>query len=212
MEAFNQLAKNIRYLRKTHKLSQQKLATALSIKRSNIAAYETKNVEPRLNLINRMADYFNVSLADLICSDLEQQNPKRTDTLPDGTFFYERGRATPAPNLGNMETLENFRRESEKIRKMLEGFRIFYQYKKDIVNNNNAAEKRRIHADVENFIIFIEHILQYNESIIHLLDRSMPTVEDGEEKMSGELPPPTTTRRIPPAAAVEGVSSIGEGA
>ena len=69
----NYLSRNLRYLRKRKKLSQQQFADILNIKRSNIAAYETKNVEPRLALINTMAEYFGVSLSDIISADLKER-------------------------------------------------------------------------------------------------------------------------------------------
>lgn len=73
MDAQNYLSKNIRYLRKSKKWSQEELALKLGIKRSNIAAYESKNVEPRLGLILQMAKLFNVNMAELIRVNIEEE-------------------------------------------------------------------------------------------------------------------------------------------
>lgn len=177
MEAANHLAKNIRFLRKQRKLSQQKLATILAVKRSNIAAYETKNVEPRLYLINKIANYFEIDLADLICRDLEEVSINGADqevgAAPDGTFRYSR-----IPPIGNQlraeaYSIEQFREQSVNVRKMLEGFKVFYQYKQDLRRAPESAQVRYGPSDVENFLIFIDHMLQYNERIIRLFDESL---------------------------------------
>ncbi len=182
MEAVNYLAKNIRYLRRQQKLSQQKLASVLAVKRSNIAAYETKNVEPRLGLIYKMAEFFGVNLADLICIDLEVAKmtaaPSAAAALParqDGTFTYDR--AAESRLSVDDAALSRFREQSLNVRKMLEGFKVFYQYKQQLLDSGAPAEHRRIHSDVENFMIFIDHMLQYNESIIRLLDKPRNSAE-----------------------------------
>lgn len=179
MEALNYLSKNIRFLRKQRKLSQHRLAHSLEIKRSNIAAYETKNVEPRLSLISKMAEFFGVSLAQLICEDLEDTH--RTGRAPgqgDGTFYYDRRNEEAIDRLPDQEALEDFRRQSYNVRKMLEGFRVFYQYKADLLKG--SEDSRQTGSDVENFLIFIDHMLSYNEDIIRLFDPQAELGSDSE--------------------------------
>ena len=60
MDLISYLSKNLKFLRKSRQWSQEELARRLGIKRSNIAAYESKNVEPRLSLLLSMAKLFNV--------------------------------------------------------------------------------------------------------------------------------------------------------
>jgi transcriptional regulator with XRE-family HTH domain len=69
----NNLSKNLRILRKRKGLSQTQLAEKANITRSRLAAYESKNVEPRMEILIFMANFFEVSLDDLIISDLESQ-------------------------------------------------------------------------------------------------------------------------------------------
>jgi transcriptional regulator with XRE-family HTH domain len=173
----NQLAANLKYLRKKKNLSQQQLAEALSIKRSNIAAYETKNVEPRLSLIHKMSEYFNVSLSHLICEDMSLSTGNQEKK--GGAFFYDRSLAagTNQPALPSLDTLRRFKQQSLDVRKMLEGFKVFYDYKKTI-HNPVDTQQRQFHAETENFLIFIEHMLQYNESVIQLMDQYQ--LEEGE--------------------------------
>lgn len=56
----------LRTLRKSRKLTQDKLATDLGIAKSTISMYENGNREPDFETLELIADYFNVSLASLI--------------------------------------------------------------------------------------------------------------------------------------------------
>jgi len=149
-------------------MSQQQLADALGIKRSNIAAYETKNVEPRLSLIGAMADLLKVSMSDLICKDLEEHS-LRTFPAVNGA---EAGDSKKAERGVFMEPrmAGQLRQQSVDIRAMLEGFRVFYQYKREILVVSDEHQRRLIDSDVENFLIFINHMLQYNDQIIQMLE------------------------------------------
>ena len=53
---------NLRFLRKERKLSQQKLAEELGISQQSINQYENHYIEPDIELLSRMADFFNTSL------------------------------------------------------------------------------------------------------------------------------------------------------
>lgn len=165
----NYLSSNLRYLRKRKKLSQQQLADVLNIKRSNIAAYETKNVEPRLALINAMAEYFEVSLSDIISVDLVERARMAAfggNAITDTEHRQRKG-------MIKLQHFQEFNEQSERIRKMLDGFKVFYQYKKEI---NEKSQDDRLNHDVENFLIFIDHMLEYNEQIIQLLEDSSRVV------------------------------------
>lgn len=160
----NYFSKNLRYLRKSRGLSQQELADALNIRRSNIAAYETKNVEPRLSLINSIAELMEVTLGQLICVDLSKSGGKSpADESPTGM-------AAGADYAFNSTQAAALRQQSIDIRSMLEGFRIFFSYKKNIATQTEEQTYRAITDDVENFLIFIDQMLKYNEQIIRMLD------------------------------------------
>lgn len=165
MEVENYLSKNIRYLRKAQHWSQEELARKLDIKRSNIAAYESKNVEPRLSLILRMAKLFDVNMAEFIHTDITEnggiqqafQQPEPANTPPLFTAALS-GQIAP-------EELDKFVERSLSVRKMLEGFKIFYEYKKEAVQEDNG----RVTVDIDNFLDLIQHMIDLNESLIDLL-------------------------------------------
>jgi transcriptional regulator with XRE-family HTH domain len=60
------LNENIRVLRKKLSLTQDQFAQHLGIKRSLIGAYEEGRAEPKLELLQKMAEVFSISVDDLI--------------------------------------------------------------------------------------------------------------------------------------------------
>ncbi|GAA4847553.1 helix-turn-helix domain-containing protein [Algivirga pacifica] len=74
---------NLKYLRQLHNVTQQELGDAVGVSRKNIGAYEA-NREPRLDILLNIANYFNVSLDDLMQKDLREQalqEAKRKEAL-----------------------------------------------------------------------------------------------------------------------------------
>ncbi|SDM25686.1 Helix-turn-helix [Catalinimonas alkaloidigena] len=69
------LRANLRFLRKQHKLTQQKLADRIGIKRSLLGAYEEGRAEPREEYVARMAEVFGVDFVQLMTRDLTGGNP-----------------------------------------------------------------------------------------------------------------------------------------
>ncbi len=159
----NFLSSNIRFLRKRLKLSQQQLADDLGVKRSNIAAYETKNVEPRLSLINRMAQYFSVALEDIIITDLSTVD------------FSGKGGGLSGVSALSDSSLEEIKEVSDKIQQMLDGFKVFYEFKRETNENTKAGTD----GDIENFLVFISHMSEYNRLIENSLNPDAVQAEDG---------------------------------
>jgi len=60
---------NIRFLRKQNNWTQDQFAQRLEIKRSLVGAYEEGRAEPRLELLQKMASLFGMSVDKLISSD-----------------------------------------------------------------------------------------------------------------------------------------------
>ena len=68
------ITKNLNYLRKKKKISQQALADAMEIPRTTLGDYERGKTEPNLAMLVKLADYFEVKVDDLIRSDLSHQD------------------------------------------------------------------------------------------------------------------------------------------
>ncbi len=65
------LSENIRHLRKLEKISQKELAESLEIPRSTLNNWERGSSEPKLESIIKLAEYFDVSVGDLIEDNIE---------------------------------------------------------------------------------------------------------------------------------------------
>lgn len=61
---------NLKYLRKLKNLTQQELANHLDIRRSSIGAYEECRATPRYDTLERISDFFGVSIDLLVKEDL----------------------------------------------------------------------------------------------------------------------------------------------
>ena len=60
------LQKRLRGLRKEKGISQAAAGIELGISRSTVAGYETKGREPDINMLIRLADYYNVTIDYLV--------------------------------------------------------------------------------------------------------------------------------------------------
>src|SRR5690606_16493869 len=68
------ISQNIKFLRKRERLTQEQLAEKVGIKRSLLGAYEEGRADPRLNNLLAIARIFDVSVDQLISSDIS--NPE----------------------------------------------------------------------------------------------------------------------------------------
>ena len=65
---------NLKYLRKLRGWTQEEFAQKLNIKRSLIGAYEEERADPRLDVLEIIADIFKLSLDELLLKDLSNTN------------------------------------------------------------------------------------------------------------------------------------------
>jgi len=62
--------KNIRILRQQKGLTQQAFADKLGIKRSLLGAYEEQRAEPRIDVLQKISEWFDIPLENLLWQDL----------------------------------------------------------------------------------------------------------------------------------------------
>ncbi len=65
---------NLKYLRKLRGWTQEEFAAKLNIKRSLLGAYEEERADPRLEVLEIIADVFKLSLDELLLKDLSNQS------------------------------------------------------------------------------------------------------------------------------------------
>lgn len=68
------LHQNLRFLRKSKKLSQQELASQLEIPRTTLGDYERGKTEPNIDTLIRFSSFYKVNLDQLLTADLSLQN------------------------------------------------------------------------------------------------------------------------------------------
>jgi len=158
------LSHNIKYLRKREKISQEELAVKLGISRSNIAAYESKNVEPRLKTILEIARIFDINIKRLLENKIEEGESFNS--------FEEKSFESPT-KAQSLDIVDNsdvdvFINKSIRIKKILEVFKIFYTFKKNNLKSKTVTTDKLI-FDIDNFIKLMEHLLSHNEAIIKVL-------------------------------------------
>ncbi|MFV0607402.1 MAG: XRE family transcriptional regulator [Niabella sp.] len=64
--------KNLKYLRKLRGWTQDEFSARLQIKRSLLGAYEEERAEPRIDVLEIVADMFKLTLDDLLRKDLSE--------------------------------------------------------------------------------------------------------------------------------------------
>ena len=162
------LSQNIRFLRRKSGLSQEELANILGVKRSSIAAYERKNVEPRLRVVLEVARYFDVNVQDLLQIRLDDSTSYRNF---DTTDVADTEISPDKLHQSHALEFDRFAEQTVKIRKVLEGFRAFYTFKREQMNGV-SPENHSLRFDIDNFIQLTDHLLSYNESVLKLIGRS----------------------------------------
>lgn len=68
----NYLPGNLYILRKSRKLQQEEMQTALGISRATWSNYENGKTEPQIQTLIQVASYFEVTMDDLLRKDLSQ--------------------------------------------------------------------------------------------------------------------------------------------
>lgn len=68
------LAQNLKLLRKAKGISQEEVAESLVLKRSSLSGYENGTSDPTIDTLVRFADFYKVSLEDLVRSDLSKKS------------------------------------------------------------------------------------------------------------------------------------------
>lgn len=69
----NDLGKRIKELRKQNKLSQVELAEKIQVSKSQIIRYETKNVQPPANTLNKLAEVLNTTVDFLLNGNTDEK-------------------------------------------------------------------------------------------------------------------------------------------
>ena len=154
-------AGNLKFLRKKFRISQEGLAHQLDISRNKIASYESRNIEPKLGLLSSIAQYFKISVDDLIKTELNDSN---IDVLLDKNQSMSQLREDEGILIefkpDKKEAIQNFIKKNEKIHKVVEGFKAYHI----IVDQLEYLHNKQL-------LNSIEYLLDANRSLIHEINQ-----------------------------------------
>ncbi len=89
------MIKNLRVLRNEKGISQQQLADVILVSQQSVNKYENHDVEPDIDILIKIADYFDVSLDYLVGrTDIKEMvtKPKMSDLSDKEAKFVQRFR------------------------------------------------------------------------------------------------------------------------
>lgn len=78
------ISNNLRYLRKSKGLTQQQFADNMEIKRSLVGAYEEDRAEPRYDLLKKFAEFYELSMDELINEKINDKWKPKPKVDPSG--------------------------------------------------------------------------------------------------------------------------------
>lgn len=87
------LARNLQYLRKRDKITQEDLADRLGVSRQSVSKWETDEAYPETEKLLALCDLFAVSLDDLMRRDLTQADEAAEEQAPSAQADEAEGRA-----------------------------------------------------------------------------------------------------------------------
>ena len=86
------IGKNLKYLRKTKGLTQQELANHLGIRRSSIGAYEECRATPKYDTLEKVSDFFEVTIDLLVKEDISQYTEEELKGLQGSRRIDQEGK------------------------------------------------------------------------------------------------------------------------
>ncbi|MDD3139391.1 MAG: helix-turn-helix transcriptional regulator [Lachnospiraceae bacterium] len=107
----------LKILRESKDVTQQDLAKYLSVSRTTITGYETRNREPDYDKLMRLASYFGVSVDYLIGNDSSNSYQKYIEKDVDSTVISQYRKLTLESKISTMEYIEllQLKEQQEKI-------------------------------------------------------------------------------------------------
>lgn len=77
----------IRSLRKSRKLTMKQLGDVFNLAESTISGYENETRKPDIEILNKLADYFDVNV-DYILGRTDESSPSGNNKKPDNNDFH----------------------------------------------------------------------------------------------------------------------------
>ncbi|KGE89207.1 helix-turn-helix domain-containing protein [Phaeodactylibacter xiamenensis] len=124
------LHRNIRFLRKQMKLSQEELGRRIGLNRGNIASYENGSAEPKICNLLKLSNLFGVPILDLTKRDLSV-----VDNLQAANDHYQ------APSANEAELIEQFTKRADELLKVINSIHTCFEYKTNSLDESTRGSK-----------------------------------------------------------------------
>ncbi len=170
MDSF--LSKNLKNLRRYKQLSQTELADKLEVTRNRIASYESSSAEPKLKVLQRYAEFFDVGIDDLLNRDLsdERQLVKarhHISTAGEGVKNNGKQAAEDQVIINDDEVLRDFVQKNYQIANMVNGFKAYKDLRVKMDGADAAAEGL---ISAANLLYLLEYLLDINKKLIEIIN------------------------------------------
>jgi len=177
------ISKNLRYLRRLARLSQQELANEIDLNRGNIASYEKGSAEPSFKNLIKIKDFFKIDLQDFIEKDLakEIESDNFQIRYDDSGINIVSEVAEKVVNDEIEEEVEEVRMmdqispqqlatQSKRLEKVIDGFKKYHRYKfrKYEVEQIEECDMKKELLEYGKLIQITEEILSINKQLLHL--------------------------------------------
>ncbi len=87
-------AKNIKFLRKRKKLSQNAVAKTLNLTRSSLSGYENATAQAPYDILIKLSEFYNVSLDVILKKDISKISEKKLTNMEGNGNFNDNGPST----------------------------------------------------------------------------------------------------------------------
>lgn len=165
------ISKNMRYLRRLSRLSQQAFAEKVGLNRGNIASYEKGTAEPSIANVLKITKFFNVDLVDFIDTDLSEAIQKEKVELEVNDekvkFIKESLLEIVDENKfisldGEITTTQILIRQSIDHHSIIEGFKQYHRFKMEKFDDSDIPN------ELKTTIIDYERLIEVSESLIEI--------------------------------------------
>lgn len=157
----NYLHKNIRFLRKELKISQEELANRIGLNRGNIASYENGSAEPKICNLLKLAHIFKVTISDLTQKDLTREEAYSSAILA----------SKIDPNDKQSEVLEEYFSRAEELRKVIESLHTCHSFK--VKSTEDLTKEGRVmHTNFEQMYELALNALHDLEALLDFFNKS----------------------------------------
>lgn len=146
--------KNLKFLRRMKGLSQAELASSLNMTRNNVASYESGIVEPNMKKFLATCIFFNVDPKEMLESILSVR--------PTEVSLNSNMPSSPVDKYV-VDQLDQFVVQTNEMTKILEGYKTFYEMRKD---SSEFAHKKELYAIMDDLLELLNALIISNWGFI----------------------------------------------